>query len=82
MATHPESVGYMKLKSRNPFKWPKFYPNYLSDPGDYDVKTFLAAIREVQRIMSAPSMRWYNATLITTPIPGICTFVVNRIYQE
>lgn len=70
MPTHPSSVGYMKLKSNNPFHWPKFYPNYLSDPGDHDIKTFLAAIREVQKIMSVPSLKRYDTKIVETKIPG------------
>lgn len=70
MLAHPKSFGYMKLKSKNPFRWPKFYPRYFSDPEDHDVKTLLTAIREIQRIMLAPSMMKYNAKVVTTPIPG------------
>lgn len=32
----PFSRGFIKLRSRNPFESPKFYPNYLSDTRDLD----------------------------------------------
>ncbi|KAG5867325.1 hypothetical protein JTB14_030900 [Gonioctena quinquepunctata] len=70
MLVHPKSHGYMRLKSKNPFKWPKFYANYFSDPENDDVKTFIASIREIQRINMSPSFQKYGATLWRTPIPG------------
>lgn len=30
----PRSRGRLRLKSRNPFQWPKMQPNYLQDPQD------------------------------------------------
>ncbi|CAH0548915.1 unnamed protein product [Brassicogethes aeneus] len=70
MLVHPRSVGYLKLKSKNPYHWPKFYGNYFTDPENLDIKTFIAAIREVQRISDSPSMQKYGSTLVTTKIPG------------
>ncbi len=32
----PRSKGYMKLRSKNPFDAPMFYPNYLTDKRDLD----------------------------------------------
>lgn len=79
MLLYPKSVGYMKLKSKNPFHWPRFYPGYLSDPEDIDINTLLASIRESQRIIKSPSLQKYGATLLTTPIPGE-VFKNNFIY--
>lgn len=70
MLTHPQSFGYLKLKSKNPWKWPKFYPKYFSDPEDHDIKTFLASIREVQKIMSVSSLRKFGTKIVRTPVPG------------
>ncbi|KAJ8931332.1 hypothetical protein NQ314_015740 [Rhamnusium bicolor] len=70
MLVHPRSYGYIKLKSKNPFHWPKFYANFFTDPDNHDMKTFIAAIREIQRINGSPSLQKYGATLVTTPIPG------------
>ncbi|XP_074035112.1 glucose dehydrogenase [FAD, quinone] isoform X2 [Leptinotarsa decemlineata] len=70
MLVHPKSKGHMELKSRDPFDSPKFFANYLSDPENHDVKTFIAAIREIQRINDSPSMQRYGAKLVDTKIPG------------
>ncbi|CAH2013120.1 unnamed protein product [Acanthoscelides obtectus] len=70
MLFHPKSIGYIKLRSKNPFDPPKFYPNYFSDPENHDIKTMIAAIREIQRIMQSPAMQMYGAKIMDTPIPG------------
>ncbi|CAG9820547.1 unnamed protein product [Phaedon cochleariae] len=66
---HPKSVGHLKLKSKNPFHWPKFFMHFLSDEGDQDIRTLLSGIREAQKIIESPSLRRYGATLVRTPIP-------------
>nr|XP_023024658.1 glucose dehydrogenase [FAD, quinone]-like [Leptinotarsa decemlineata] len=70
MLVHPKSKGHMELKSTDPLDSPKFFANYLSDPENHDVKTFIAAIREIQRINDSPSMQRYGAKLVDTKIPG------------
>jgi choline dehydrogenase len=70
MLVHPKSYGHLELKSKNPYQWPKFYGNFFTDPGNYDVKTFIAAIREVQRIIQTPTFQKYGAQQVKTPIPG------------
>ncbi|KAJ8985231.1 hypothetical protein NQ317_018260 [Molorchus minor] len=70
MLVHPKSYGYIRLKSKNPFHWPKFYANFFSDPDNLDVSAFISAIREIQRINSKPSLQRYGAALVETPIPG------------
>ncbi|KAF5272037.1 hypothetical protein FQR65_LT05018 [Abscondita terminalis] len=70
MLLHPKSYGYLRLKSSNPFHWPKFYGNYLTDPEGLDMKTFIAAIRETQRIMKSPAMQRYGAEIVRSPVPG------------
>ncbi|KAG5900287.1 hypothetical protein JTB14_000814 [Gonioctena quinquepunctata] len=67
---HPKSNGFMKLKSTNPYHWPKFYTRFLTDPGGKDVRILIQAIREVQRIFQSPSLKRYGAILVDTPIPG------------
>lgn len=67
---HPKSHGFIKLRSKNPFDTPKFYANYFSDPYNHDIRIFIDAIREIQRINESPAMRRYNATLVKTPLPG------------
>ncbi|KAL3271333.1 hypothetical protein HHI36_021821 [Cryptolaemus montrouzieri] len=70
MLMHPKSFGYLKLKSRSPFDHPKFYGNFFTDPEGSDIRTFIAGIREAQRIAKHPSMLRYNAKLHSIPIPG------------
>lgn len=41
----PKSRGYMKLKSKNPFDPPLFYPNYLAD--ERDLLTIVDGIKQV-----------------------------------
>lgn len=43
MLLHPKSRGFMKIRSKDPFRHPEFYPNFLSH--DNDVQAFLKAIR-------------------------------------
>ncbi|XP_072375644.1 glucose dehydrogenase [FAD, quinone]-like, partial [Diabrotica undecimpunctata] len=70
MLTHPKSFGFVKLASKNPFRWPKYYANFLSDPQNHDIKTFIAAIREIQRISTSPTLKQLGATIVRTPLPG------------
>ncbi|XP_074035097.1 glucose dehydrogenase [FAD, quinone] isoform X2 [Leptinotarsa decemlineata] len=70
MLVHPKSKGYIELRSRDPLDSPKFYANYLSDPENHDVRTFIAAIREIQRISQSPSLQRYGAQIVDTKIPG------------
>lgn len=70
LLVHPKSYGHVELKSNSPIDDPKLYGNFFTDPENHDIKTFIAAIREAQRIMKFPSMQKYNATLHSIPIPG------------
>ncbi|XP_045465794.1 glucose dehydrogenase [FAD, quinone]-like isoform X2 [Harmonia axyridis] len=67
---HPKSYGYIELTSKSPLDAPKFHGRYFTDPENSDIKTFIAAIREVQRIMEFPSMQRYDAKLHNVPLPG------------
>lgn len=68
---HPNSVGYMELKDRNPFHWPRFYPNYLKDP--LDVEDILFGIKEAIRIVNTPPFEKFNAKIHATPLPSCRT---------
>ncbi|XP_045465790.1 glucose dehydrogenase [FAD, quinone]-like [Harmonia axyridis] len=71
MLLHPKSYGYIKLTSKDPLQDPKFYGNYFTDPNDEDMKTFIASIRETQRIVNtSPSLQKYNAKLVPWSIGG------------
>lgn len=60
----------MKLKSKNPFQWPKFYPQYFTDENNEDIKTFIASIREIIKIIKMPAMQKYEARLDEKSMPG------------
>ncbi|KAL3271332.1 hypothetical protein HHI36_021820 [Cryptolaemus montrouzieri] len=42
----------------------------LVDPEGTDMKVYIAIIREVQRIVSMPEMKKYDAQMVSTPLPG------------
>ncbi|XP_044261103.1 glucose dehydrogenase [FAD, quinone]-like [Tribolium madens] len=75
MLVHPKSYGHLELKSSNPFHWPRFYGNYFTDPDNTDIKTFIAAIREVQRLSKMPTWQKYGIRQVTTKIPGCQNWV-------
>lgn len=69
MLVHPKSYGYLKLKSKNPFHWPKFYGNFLTHPDD--VKTFVQSIRITEDIvLKTKPFKKYGVRLVKTPVPG------------
>ncbi|XP_031330236.1 glucose dehydrogenase [FAD, quinone]-like isoform X2 [Photinus pyralis] len=70
MHLHPKSHGHMKLRSTKPLDPPRFYGNYLTDPNNEDVKEFIAAVRESQRIMRSPALQRYGAEQVKTVVPG------------
>lgn len=73
MILHPKSSGYMKLRSNNPYTSPFFYGNYLSDPNEQDINTFVAIIRFIIKLSETPSFQEYGAKLDDKPVPG-CEF--------
>ncbi|KAL0269841.1 UNVERIFIED_CONTAM: hypothetical protein PYX00_007440 [Menopon gallinae] len=44
----PKSKGYMRLKSKNPYQWPMFYPGYYTD--EADVRAMVRGIRMAIKI--------------------------------
>nr|CAI5851865.1 unnamed protein product [Callosobruchus analis] len=67
---HPKSKGHLTLLSKDPKESLLFFPNYFTDPENHDIKVFIAAIREVQRIIKSPSLRKFDAKLVDIPLPG------------
>lgn len=65
---HPRSRGFLKLKSRNPFHHPLFYPNFFNDTRDIDV--LLEGIREAIRIVSQQPFRDLGVHLYNASVPG------------
>lgn len=58
----------MKLKSRNPFHHPLFYPNFLSDPRD--IETFLEGLREIIKISEQSPYAKLGVKLYNVTVPG------------
>ncbi|KAG5672896.1 hypothetical protein PVAND_002984 [Polypedilum vanderplanki] len=68
MLFHPKSVGYLELKSSNPFHWPKFYTNFLKDPDD--IETILEGIKFTLKLVNTPPFKSVGARLHSVPIPN------------
>lgn len=71
MLVHPKSIGYMKLRSKNPFAYPRFYGNYFSDEEGSDQATLIEGIRYAIRLATeTEAFRAYGAKLSPIPVPG------------
>ncbi len=55
MALRPQSRGYIHIKSADPADHPRIDPNYLAN--ERDLKTLLAGIRAVRRLVSMPALK-------------------------
>ncbi|MBV9116549.1 MAG: GMC family oxidoreductase N-terminal domain-containing protein [Acetobacteraceae bacterium] len=53
----PESVGYVRARSTDPFEDPAIQPNYLADP--MDRRVLLAGIRLARRLLRTPALAQY-----------------------
>ncbi|XP_049941910.1 glucose dehydrogenase [FAD, quinone]-like [Schistocerca serialis cubense] len=65
---HPHSRGLVRLRSRNPYDAPLFYPNYFADPRD--VRAIVEGAQLAVRFSRTPAMRRYGSRLHDVPIPG------------
>lgn len=54
----PRSRGRLRLKSRNPFQWPKMQPNYLQN--SQDLQTLVEGAKLVWKISLLPM--WISST--------------------
>ncbi|KAF2878933.1 hypothetical protein ILUMI_27237 [Ignelater luminosus] len=70
MLLHPKSIGYLELRSKNPFDRPLLYGNYLSDPEEQDLNTMVASIRFIIKLSETQAFQKFGSTLHDTPIPG------------
>lgn len=68
MLLHPKSKGNLKLRSTDPFDYPKLYGNYLTHPKD--VATAIAAIRHIIKLIETPPFRKYGAKLYEKKYPN------------
>lgn len=67
MLFHPKSVGYLELKSSNPFHWPKLYHNFLKNPDD--IETILEGIKFSLKLAATPAFQSVGARLNSVPLP-------------
>ena len=63
----PESSGYVRARSTDPFVDPVIQPNYLSDPADRRV--LLGGIRLIRRLLNTPQLAPF-VDRETLPGPG------------
>lgn len=70
MVLHPKSVGFIKLRSTNPYDAPILHGNYFSDKNNNDIKTFIAAIRFIERLAETGPFQMLNSTLNPSKTPG------------
>lgn len=61
----PESKGYVKIVSPDPFVAPEIQPNYLADPKDR--MSLIEAVKAMRRVMTEPSIASY---LVSEYTPG------------
>ncbi|XP_025016637.1 glucose dehydrogenase [FAD, quinone]-like [Tetranychus urticae] len=65
---HPESVGSLRLSSRNPMDKPLVNPNYFDSTKD--IKTLVEGIKVAHKIMSSPLMKSLGVQLFDSKFPG------------
>lgn len=69
---HPKSVGYLELKDRNPFHWPRIYSNFLQDPDDVEV--ILEGIKQAIKVIDTPPFKEFNTRIHDVPLPNCKQF--------
>lgn len=62
--------GYMELKSKDPFDYPRFFGNYFTDPENQDLNTFVEVIRIIQRIANTTAFQKFGSRLNHRPMFG------------
>uniref|UniRef100_A0A1B0CHA4 Glucose-methanol-choline oxidoreductase N-terminal domain-containing protein n=2 Tax=Lutzomyia longipalpis TaxID=7200 RepID=A0A1B0CHA4_LUTLO len=68
MQFRPKSIGYLRLQDKNPWHWPKFYPNYFKYEEDLEI--LLEATKEVIRISQTPAMQAIGTRIWDRPLPN------------
>jgi len=61
----PESMGYVRVQSADPFQDPIVQPNYLSDPRDQQV--LLGGMRVARKMLQTPELARY---VVSEALPG------------
>ncbi|GAB0093764.1 glucose dehydrogenase [Sergentomyia squamirostris] len=67
MQFRPKSRGYLKLRDKNPWSRPKFYPNYFHH--QWDLEVLLEATKEAIRISQTPAMKALGSRIHDIPLP-------------
>jgi choline dehydrogenase len=62
----PESMGHVRIKSKDPFVPPAIDPNYLST--DLDRQTNVVGLRLIAKVMNAPAMQQFVKKELFPPI--------------
>lgn len=68
MVLKPNSRGWVRLRSKNPFAWPVMYGNYFDDPND--LESIVEGIKFSIEMSKTAAFRKYNSTLHSIPLPG------------
>lgn len=64
----PKSRGRLRLKSTNPFQWPRMEPNYLSHPDD--LNTMVEGAKFVHKLGESAAFQQYDTKLNPHPYLG------------
>ncbi|GJQ78164.1 hypothetical protein Trydic_g2496 [Trypoxylus dichotomus] len=70
MPVHPESIGSMSLRSKNPYDAPLLFGNYFTDAQNKDMRTMIASIRFALKLAQSEGFRKYDSKLYEVPVPG------------
>ncbi|KAI4454910.1 glucose-methanol-choline gmc oxidoreductase [Holotrichia oblita] len=77
MPLHPESIGSIKLRSKNPYDPPLLYGNYFTDPQGKDMATIIASIRFILKLAETKAFKKVNTKFSEIPVPGCERFQFN-----
>ena len=65
-----ESIGYVKLRSRDPHESLIHHGNYFTDPTNHDMRVMIAGVREIQRIFNTEAFRRYDPQQVLPQFPA------------
>ncbi|KAG5681268.1 hypothetical protein PVAND_010719 [Polypedilum vanderplanki] len=65
---HPKSVGFIKLKDKNPFSHPLIFPNILTNSND--IETYLEAIKFAISLLKTEAFKKLGARVYSVSLPG------------
>nr|CAI5848980.1 unnamed protein product [Callosobruchus analis] len=65
MLLRPQSKGFIKLRSKNPFDPPLIYPNYFAE--DQDMRTLIEGVKIAVALSQTPAFQSYGSKLLEFP---------------